>query len=87
MRRLAPSCALNRVPTTPAPGGRMQWRLVMELSGTDGAVQVHSGGNGASRGISAQPLGLTLAEAKAVLACLQRHLIQGLKAQPCENVR
>jgi hypothetical protein len=50
----------------------MQWRVVVELSGTAGAVQVHVvhvGGN-AMTGCSATTLGLTLAEAKLVLAGL-----------------
>jgi len=68
----------------------MQWRLVLELSGADGAVQlheVHSGGNGASPGISAQTLGLTLTEAKAVLARLQRHLVQMQTEEHCQARR
>ena len=50
----------------------------MELSSTAGAKQVHEvhvGGN-ATPGCSAATLGLSLAEAKSVLAGLQRHLVQ-----------
>jgi hypothetical protein len=47
----------------------MQWRVVVELSGTAGAVQVHDVhvGDSAMTGCSATTLGLTLAEAKLVL--------------------
>jgi hypothetical protein len=57
---------------------RVQWRVIVELSSTVGAKQVHEvhvGGN-ATPGCSAATLGLSLAEAKSVLAGLQRHLVQ-----------
>ncbi len=53
----------------------MQWRVVVELSGVAGAVrghEVHTGGS-TMTGWPAPTLGLTLAEAEAVLAGLQRH--------------
>ena len=49
---------------------RVQWRVIVELSNTVGAKQVHEvhvGGN-ATPGCSATPLGLSLAEARSVLA-------------------
>jgi hypothetical protein len=58
--------------------GRVQWRVIVDLSSTVGAKQVHEvhvGGN-ATPGCSAATLGLSLAEAKSVLAGLQRHLVQ-----------
>jgi hypothetical protein len=57
---------------------RVQWRVIVELSSTVGATHVHEvhvGGNATSR-YSAATLGLSLAEAKSVLAGLQRHLVQ-----------
>jgi hypothetical protein len=56
----------------------VQWRVIVEPSSTVGAKQlheVHVGGN-ATPGCSAAMLGLSLAEAKSVLAGLQRHLVQ-----------
>jgi hypothetical protein len=52
---------------------RVQWRVIVELSSTVGAKQVHEvhvGGN-ATPECSAATLGLSLAEAKSVLAGLQ----------------
>ena len=49
---------------------RVEWRFIVELSSTVGAKQVHEvhvGGN-ATPGCSAATLGLSLAEAKSVLA-------------------
>ena len=60
-------------------GGRMRWRVVVELSGTDGVVhlhEVHLGENSLNAGSSPVTLGLALGEAKAVLSNLQRHLVQ-----------
>ena len=57
---------------------RVQWRVIVELSSTVDAKRVHEvhvGGN-ATPGCSAATLGLSLAEAKSVLADLQRHLVQ-----------
>ena len=68
----------------------MPWRVVVELSGAVGVIQVHevhSGSNGASPGISAQTLGLTLTEAKVVLARLQRHLVQMQTEEHCQAQR
>jgi hypothetical protein len=56
----------------------MQWRVMVELSGADGSVQtfeVHVGGC-LSAACSAETLGLTQAQAKQLLAELQRHLVQ-----------
>ena len=67
----------------------MQWRVVVELSCVAGAVQVHEvhAGGGTVSGCSAATLGLTLAEAKAVLAGLQRHLVQAQAEQHCQARR
>jgi hypothetical protein len=53
----------------------MKWRVVMELTGADGAVRVHEiGGGAAIDEYSPGTVGLTLAEGKLVLARLQHHL-------------
>jgi hypothetical protein len=51
---------------------------MVELSGAFGGKQVLEvhGGGGATPGCSAATLGLSLVEAKVVLAGLQRHLVQ-----------
>ena len=45
--------------------------------------EVHVGGN-ATPGCSAATLGLSLAEAKSVLAGLQRHLVQAQAEEHCQ---
>ena len=67
----------------------MQWRVVVELSGTAGAVQVHEVhvGGSAMTGCTAATLGLTLAEAKLVLAGLQRRLVQAQTEEHCQARR
>jgi hypothetical protein len=65
----------------------VQWRIIVELSSTVGAKQVHEvhvGGN-ATPGCSAATLGLSLAEAKSVLAGLQRHFVQAQAERPFEK--
>jgi hypothetical protein len=56
----------------------MQWRVVVELAAAVDVIQVHEVHAGSSTipGCSAATLGLSLAEAKEVLASLQRHLGQ-----------
>ncbi|MBV8592327.1 MAG: hypothetical protein JO212_20100 [Acetobacteraceae bacterium] len=61
----------------------MQWRVVVELSGAVGVIQAHEVHTGGSTmpGCSASALGLSLVEAKAILAGLQRHLVQAQTAE------
>lgn len=62
----------------------MQWRVMVELSGAIGASQVlevHAGGSATA--CTATTLGLSLAEAKLVLAGLQRHLVQAQAEEHC----
>jgi hypothetical protein len=62
----------------------MQWRVMVELSGADGSVQtleVHVGGC-LSAACSAETLGLTQAQARQLLAELQRHLVQAQMGIP-----
>lgn len=56
----------------------MKWRVMVELTGVDGAVRVHevSAGGSAMTEYSPEAIGLTLAEGKRTLAGLQRHLVQ-----------
>jgi hypothetical protein len=64
----------------------VQWRVMVELSGAVGAKQVHEvhAGGSATPGCSAATLGLSLAEAKAILAGLQRHLVQAQAEEHCQ---
>ena len=64
----------------------MQWRVMVELSGAVGAKQVHEvhAGGSATPGCSAATLGLSLAEAKAILAGLQRHLVPAQAEEHCQ---
>jgi len=55
----------------------MKWRVMVELTGSDGIVRTHEisagGSNTAER--SAATVGLTLADGKRSLAGLQDHLV------------
>ena len=64
----------------------MQWRVMVEVSGAFGGTQVHEVhvGGDATPGCSAATLGLSLAEAKSVLAGLQRHLVQTQAEEHCQ---
>jgi hypothetical protein len=56
------------------PGDRMKWRVVMEVTRTDGAVRVHEiGGGAAVDEYSPRTVGLTLAEGKLGLCQRSRH--------------
>ena len=64
----------------------VQSRVIVELSSAVAGKQVHEvhvGGN-AMPGCSATTLGLSLAEAKSVLAGLQRHLVQTQAEEHCQ---
>jgi hypothetical protein len=66
--------------------GQMLWRVIVELTGGDGGVQwhkVHVGGN-STAACSAETLGLRLAEAKQIMAALQRHLVQAQIEEHCQ---
>src|SRR5215218_2962087 len=70
-------------------GGVMRWRVVLELAGADGARQVHEVGAGERppTGHTAATLGLGLAESKAILAALQRHLVTAQVDEHCRDRR
>ena len=59
---------------------------MLELSGAFGGKQMHEVhvGVSATPGCSAATLGLSLAEAKAVLAGLQHHLVQAQAEEHCQ---
>ena len=67
----------------------MRWRMVLEVVGADGRRQVHEVGIGGRppAGHSAATLGLGLAEGKALLAALQRHLVAAQVDEHCRNRR
>src|SRR5690242_2649735 len=67
----------------------MQWRMMVELSGTDGSVQTHEVhvGGCLPAACSAATLGLTQAQAKQLLSELQRHLVQAQTEEYCRSRR
>ena len=70
-------------------GDAMRWRMVLEAAGADGTRQVHEIGTGERppAGHTAATLGLGLAEGKAVLAALQRHLVAAQVDEHCRSRR
>ena len=68
----------------------MQWRVAMiELSGTNSSVHLHEvrAGGSTSTACSAATLGLTLADAKEILAGLQRDLVQAQTGSTAQSRR
>ena len=67
----------------------MRWRVVIELTRGDGAVRVREVATSSddSSGSAVKPLGLTLADAKALLAAIQRHLVEAEVADYCRERR
>ena len=67
----------------------MKWRVMIELAGAEGTVQLHevSAGGSAAAECSAETLGLTVAEGKMTLAGLQRHLVQAQAEEHCRRRR
>jgi hypothetical protein len=62
----------------------MEWRVTIELSGADGTKQTHEVARGGADPYSTfDPLGLTLDDGKALLAGVQRHLVQARVAEYC----
>ena len=62
----------------------MKWRVVIEVTGADGAVRVHEIGRGAAGDeYSPETVGLTLAKGKLVLSGLQHHLVQAQTEDHC----
>jgi hypothetical protein len=67
----------------------MKWRVMVELAGAEGTVQLHevSAGGSATAECSTETLGLTMAEGKMTLAGLQRHLVQAQAEEYCRSRR
>jgi hypothetical protein len=65
-------------PTALGRESEMKWRVMVELSGADGAIELHEVSVGASpsAACSAETLGLTAAEGRKTLAGLQSHLVR-----------
>jgi hypothetical protein len=69
--------------------GRMKWRVMVELGGVEGTIQLHevSAGGSATADYSAETPGLSVAEGKQTLAGLQRHLVQAQAEEHCRSRR
>jgi hypothetical protein len=70
-------------------GNGMKWRVLLELTETGGDAQTHEIilGNRATSVASPETVGLTLAEAKSVLAALQTQLVQAQADGYCDRRR
>ena len=73
----------------PLPRGRpraaMEWPVTIELSGVDGTKENYevARGGGTDPHSTLDPLGLTLDDGKALLAGVQRHLVQARVSEYC----
>ena len=67
----------------------MRWRVMIELAGAEGTVQLHevSAGGSTTGECSAETLGLTVAEGKMTLAGMQRHLVGAQAEEHCRRRR
>ena len=66
----------------------MKWRVMMEVTGADGAVRAHEiGGGAAVDEYSPRSIGLTLAEGKLLLARWQQHLVHAQTEDHCRRRR
>jgi hypothetical protein len=67
----------------------MKWRIMVELTGRDGAVHTHevSAGGTNTAECSAATVGLTLAEGKRTLAVLQDRLVRAQTEEYCRQRR
>src|SRR5215211_4744772 len=67
----------------------MKWRIMLELAGPDGMPRMHEVGAGerTPAGHTAAALGLSLAEGKAILAAVQRHLVAAQVDEHCRDRR
>src|SRR5215218_8631334 len=67
----------------------MKWRIMLELAGSDSTPQMHEVGAGerSATGHTAATLGLSLAEGKAILAAVQRHLVTAQVDEHCRSRR
>lgn len=67
----------------------MKWRVMVELGGVEGTVQLYevSAGGSKTAEYSAETLGLSVTEGKAPLAGLQRRLVQAQVEERCRSRR
>jgi hypothetical protein len=67
----------------------MKWRVMVELGGIQGTVQMYevSAGGSTTVNYSAETLGLSVAEGKMTLPGLQRHSIQAQAEEHCRSRR
>jgi hypothetical protein len=67
----------------------MKWRVMVELTGSDGIVRLHEASAGGTNTIecSAGTVGLTLADGKRTLAGLQDHLVRAQADEYCRQRR
>ena len=67
----------------------MRWRVVVELTGVDGAVRTHEVSAGGVTAIedSSTTIGLTLEDGKRTLAVLQDHLVRAQTEEYCRGRR
>jgi hypothetical protein len=66
------------VRTTADQGNGMKWRVMVELTGSDGTVRSHEVGVGGSNTAEclAATVGLTLVDGKPTLSGLQDHVVR-----------
>jgi hypothetical protein len=71
------------------PGKGMKWRVMVELTGSDGIVRLQEVSTGGTNTIecSAGTVGLTLADGKRTLAGLQDHLVRAQADEYCRQRR
>ncbi len=76
-------------PKTVGRGNGMKWRVMVELTGSDGPVCAHEVSVGVSNTAecSAATVGLTLADGKRTLAGLRDHLVQSQTEECCRQRR
>ena len=69
--------------------GEMRWRVMVELSGAEGAIELREVSVGActAAACSAETLGLTVADGKKTLAGLQSHLVGAQTEEHCRSRR
>ena len=67
----------------------MKWRVMVELTGSDGTVRTHEISTGGSNRVecSAATVGLTLVDGKRILAGLQHHLVRAQAEEYCRQRR
>ncbi len=67
----------------------MKWRVMVELTGSDGTVRTHEISTGGSNRVecSAATVGLTLADGKRILAALQHDLVRVQAEEYCRQRR